>query len=751
MSNNFSDKIKTNESMFKRIIVVMVLIFLAFLVCVVSLVITQLVKGEYYKQIAESQQLSDTKITAQRGIIYDRNMSVLAQSATSWRVFIVPSEIDDEQTREVVIKELASILEIDEEAVRAKTNRNSNYETVKAKIDSDAKTKVEELVRSEKYKGYGLNEIIGISQDAKRYYPNSTLASTLIGFTGTDDQGLEGLESFYDKYLTGVSGRVITAVNGVQGEMPNSYETIIDAQQGYSLVLTVDETLQYYLEKHLEDALAETQSKGAYGIMMDVKTGAILAMSSKPDYNLNSPWEVISEETLYEIGLLDAEQQSAAISAAISQQWRNSAIADTYQPGSVFKIITAAAAMEEGLVALEEHFNCPGYTVVGGRRINCHKLAGHGNETFVQGLMNSCNPVFIDVGLRIGVDTFMDYFDAFGLNDKTGVDLPGEASSITHEKLGVTMGSSELASCSFGQTFQVTPIQMITAVAAVANGGKLMQPYIVQSVIDENGNTISTTQPTVKNQVISSETASTLCGMLEKVVSEGGGKNAYVPGYRIAGKTGTSEKIGESGEGEAMKYIASFVGFAPADDPEVAVIIICDEPMGGSVYGSVVAAPYVSDLLSSALPYLGYEPQYTAEELENIETGILDYTGYEVEIAKSNITNRGLKAIVVGNGKLVTGQVPESGVMLNRENGRVILYTDGSEPATAVIVPDVTGKTAEAANRILTNAGLNVSIGGVDDNADATVATQSIAPGTEVPEGTIVKVTLRSVTNVTDD
>lgn len=749
MSNTVSEKIKTNESMFKRIIVVMVLIFLAFLVCIVSLVITQLVKGEHYKQIAESQQLSDTKITAQRGVIYDRNMSVLAQSATSWKVFIVPSEIDDEQTREVVIKELSAILGIDEEDVRAKTNRNSNYETVKAKIDSDAKTKVEELVRSEKYKGYGLNEIIGISQDAKRYYPNSTLASTIIGFTGTDDQGLEGLESFYDKYLTGISGRVITAVNGVQGEMPNSYETIIDAQQGYSLVLTIDETLQYYLEKHLEDALEETQSKGAYGIMMDVKTGAILAMSSKPDYDLNSPWEVIDEETLYEIGLLDAEQQSAAISAAISRQWRNSAIADTYQPGSVFKIITAAAAMEEGLVALDEHFSCPGYAIVGGRRINCHKLAGHGDETFVQGLMNSCNPVFIDVGLRIGVDTFMDYFDAFGLNDKTGIDLPGEASSITHEKLGVTMGSSELASCSFGQTFQVTPIQMITAVAAVANGGKLMQPYIVQSVIDENGNTISTTEPTVKNQVISSETASTLCGMLEKVVSEGGGKNAYVPGYRIAGKTGTSEKIGESDEGEAMKYIASFVGFAPADDPEVILLVILDEPSGYSHMGGTIAAPLGAEIFSDALPYLNVEVQYTEEELKNLNVPILNVVGTDISTAKRSLANYGFNVKIVGNGSTVLSQTPSAYTTVSK-GGTVVLYTENTEPRM-VEMPDLTGYTVSQVNKIMSDLELNtVLTGGSLNTGEAVVYSQSIAPGEKIEIGSTVTVSFRHISGVDD-
>ena len=749
MNNNISEKFKTNESMFKRITVVMILIFALFLGCVVSLIITQLVKGEHYKQIAESQQLSDTKISAQRGVIYDRNMSVLAQSATSWRVYIVPSEIDDEQTRDVVVRELAAIVGIDGDEIRAKTNRNSNYETVKSKVDSEVKSKIEELVNSEEYKDYGLKQIIGVSQDAKRYYPNSTLASTVIGFTGTDDQGLEGLESFYDKYLTGVAGRVITAVNGVQGEMPNSYETIIDAQQGYSLVLTIDETLQYYLEKHLEDALEETQSKGAYGIMMDVKTGAILAMSSKPDYDLNSPWDIINEATLEEIENLDESEQSSALSAAINQQWRNSVIADTYQPGSVFKIVTAAAAMEEGLVALEEHFDCPGYIIVAGRRINCHKLAGHGDETFIQGLMNSCNPVFIDVGLRIGVDTFMDYFDAFGLNDKTGIDLPGEASSITHEKLGVQMGVSELASCSFGQTFQVTPIQMIAAVASVANGGKLMQPYIVQSVIDENGNTVSKTEPTVKSQVISEETASTLCSMLEQVVSEGGGKNAYVPGYRIAGKTGTSEKIGESGEGEAMKYIASFVGFAPADDPEVILLVILDEPSGYSHMGGTIAAPLGAEIFSDALPYLNIDVQYTDKELENLNTAVLNVVGNTVEYAKSNLSNYGFNVKVVGEGSVVLSQTPSAYTTVSK-GGTVVLYTDDTE-ARVVEMPDLTGYTVAQVNRIMSELELNtVFTGGSLDTGEAVAYSQSVAAGERIEIGSKVTVSFRHISGVDD-
>ncbi len=749
MSKGISEKNKTNDAMLKRTFVVAVLIFVAFLICVVSLVITQLVKGEYYKQIAQSQQLSDTKISAQRGVIYDRNMSVLAQSATSWRVYIVPSKIEGEDVREVVVRELAEIIGVSEDDVRAKTLKESNYETIKSKVDSDVKAKVEELIRSEDYKGYGLINVIGISQDAKRYYPNSTLASTLIGFTGTDDQGLEGLESYYDKYLTGVAGRVITAVNGVQGEMPNSYQTIIDAQQGYSLVLTIDETLQYYLERHLEDAMEETKSKGAYGIMMDVKTGAILAMSSKPDYDLNSPWTIVSEKTLEEISLLSDEKKPSAMSAAINEQWRNSAISDTYQPGSVFKIITAAAAMEEGLVDVGEHFDCPGYIIVGSRRINCHKLVDHGGETFLQGLMNSCNPVFIDVGLRLGVDTFMDYFDAFGLNDRTGIDLPGEATSITHEKLGVTMGVSELASCSFGQTFQVTPIQMITAVASVANGGKLMQPYIVQSVIDENGNTVSTTEPTVKSQVISAETASTLCGMLEKVVSEGGGKNAYVPGYRIAGKTGTSEKIGESGEGEAMKYIASFVGFAPADDPEVILLVILDEPSGYSHMGGTIAAPLGAKIFSDALAYLNVDVKYTEEELKNLNVSVPNVVSSSISSAKSTLNNYGFNVKIVGNGNTVISQMPSAYTTVSK-GGTVVLYTDNTA-ARMVEMPDLTGYTVAQVNRIMSDLELNaVFTGGGLNSSDAVVYSQSVAPGQKIEIGGTVTISFRHISGVDD-
>ena len=387
-----------------------------------------------------------------------------------------------------------------------------------------------------------------------------------------------------------------------------------------------------------------------------------------------------------------------------------------------------------------------------GSPISCHETRGHGSLPYAQSLQQSCNPALMTVGLRIGREKFYNYFLDFGYGDLTGIDLPGEAASYYHNFNDFSNVS--LAVYSFGQTYKTTPIQQLSAICAIANGGYIVTPHIMKEIVDDEGNVIKSFEPVIKRQVVSEEVCRTISDILEDGVSgNGGARNCRVKGYKVAGKTGTSEKIDEKDEsGQTYLRVGSSVAYAPSDDPEVAAIIICDEPMGGSVYGSVVAAPYISDLLSSVLPYLGYEPQYTEEELTTIETGILDYTDYDITSAKSDITNRGLKAIVVGEGTTVTGQVPEAGSMLNRESGRVILYTDGSDPAdNMVTVPDVTGKSAEAANRILTNAGLNVSFGGVDDNADATVATQSVAPGTEVPEGTVIKVTLRSTTNVTDD
>ena len=793
------------------------------LIAVCRLVYLQIIRYDYYKGIVMNEITIETEVNPERGMIYDTNGNILATNRTVYLCFISPQDIidamkpDEEKKKEVKTYEfedsegkthkdlqmdelislfLSETLDIEYSKIMEKAAKEGRrYEEIKKEIVEEDAQKIREFIDE-----YELKSQIYLRADSIRYYPYDNLASHVVGFTNSDGIGIYGLEAYYNNILEGESGRYISAQDANNHDMDYKYETFVDAKDGYNVVSTIDSYIQYELENQLEATLRENKAANRVtGVVMNVKTGAVLAMATAPDFNCNDPYvlddmsqskldaytesdERVADskklaENKYKYENPDVASDTAEFASAVEgfwranydsfyeqaysnryfellyAMWKNKAITELYEPGSTSKIITTAMAFEEGVTNPSEVFYCGGSMKVEGygSPISCHERRGHGSLPYAKSLQQSCNPALMTVGLRIGREKFYNYFLDFGYGELTGIDLPGEAGSYYHSFKDFSVVS--LAVYSFGQTYKTTAIQQISAICSIANGGYVVTPHVLKEIVDDKGNVIESFEPQIKRQVVSSEVCATISDILEDGVSgDGGARNCRVKGYKVAGKTGTSEKIDEKdASGQTYLRVGSSVAYAPADDPEIAVIIVCDEPMGGSVYGSVVAAPYVSDLLSSALPYLGYEPQYTAEELENIETGILDYTGYEVEIAKSNITNRGLKAIVVGNGKLVTGQVPESGVMLNRENGRVILYTDGSEPATAVIVPDVTGKTAEAANRILTNAGLNVSIGGVDDNADATVATQSIAPGTEVPEGTIVKVTLRSVTNVTDD
>ncbi|MBQ2730013.1 MAG: PASTA domain-containing protein [Clostridia bacterium] len=682
------------------------------------------------------------------------------------------------------------------EVMEKAAKEGRRYEEIAKELDEETAQKIREFIDK-----YGLKTQIYLRADSIRYYPYDNLASHVVGFTNSDGIGVYGIEAYYNNLLEGESGRYISAQDANANEMDYKYESFVDAEDGYNIVTTIDSYIQYELENQLEATLRENKAANRVtGVVMNVNTGAVLGMATAPDFNLNDPYVLdkdsqavldeytTSEEREEDARLLaqnnfkyenpdipsDSEDFDSLVNAHYASQrehfyeqaysnkyftllyamWKNKAITELYEPGSTSKIITTAMAFEEGVTNPSEVFFCGGSMRVEGygSPISCHEHRGHGSLPYAKSLQQSCNPALMTVGLRIGREKFYNYFLDFGYGDITGIDLPGEAASYYHSFKDFSNVS--LAVYSFGQTYKTTAIQQISAISAIANGGYIVTPHILKEVVDDEGNVIKSYEPEIKRQVVSSEVCTTISEILEDGVSgDGGARNCRVKGYKVAGKTGTSEKIDEKdASGQTYLRVGSSVAYAPADDPEVAVIIICDEPMGGSVYGSVVAAPYVSDLLSAVLPYLGYEPQYTEDELKNIETGVLDYSGYEVEIAKSSITNRGLKAIVVGDGKIVTGQVPEPGSMLNKDNGRVILYTAGtSGEDNLVTVPDVSGKSAEAANRILTNAGLNVSIGGVDDNADATVATQSIAPGTEVPEGTVVKVTLRSTTNVTDD
>ena len=721
----------------KRSMVLIILLVLLFSLSVSSLVRIQIVDGEEYKQNAELQQLSDKTLSANRGKIMDANNIVLAESATAWKIYVDPSEVSQDSVREKIAEDLSEMLSLDYDSVYEKLSKNTGYEVLKRKVDSATRESIASYISENDY-----NKIIGIDEDAKRYYPYNQFASKIIGFTGDDDQGLSGLEKTYDDLLTGVPGRIVTATDAKQREMPVPFETTIEAQQGKSLVLTIDQVIQYYLEKNLEQAYKDNNAISATGIVMRTKTGEILAMSTKPDYDPNNPFNLLNDETNSILeNIEDEDERSSKLSSALNEQWKNNAISDTYEPGSVFKMITAAAAIEEGVVDENTMFTCNGYVNVAGWRINCHNRSGHGTETFAEGLKNSCNPVFINVAQEMGVETFYEYVEAFGLTEKTGIDLIGESSSVFHNK--DTMGISELSSSSFGQTFQVTPIQMITAVNAIANGGKLVQPYIVKEVQDKDGNVISSTETSVKRQVISENTASRIATMLEDVVATGTGKNAYVPGYRVAGKTGTSEKVGNRNEDGSKKYIASFCAFAPADDPEVVVLILIDEPRGGSYSGGTIVGPIVGDILESTLQYLNIEPRYTEEELQDMDVYAPNVVSQTVEQATAAIEEKGLSVRVIGSGETVVSQNPESSQPIPKD-GTVILYTE--EGRETAVVPDVTGMTISQANRTLLNAGLNIKISGnTTGDAEAIAYSQSIGEGREVELGTVVTVNFKQI------
>lgn len=732
--------VRPNNEMLKRSAVLLAfIVFIGFGIGIVSLIKIQLINNEQYQQKAELQQLSDKPLSAGRGLIYDRNMKVLAQSATAWKIYIMPGKIKKESIRSLISKELPKIIEtLDYDSLYEIVCKQSNYEVVARKVDISVKNAVSDFISDN-----DLGSYMGIDEDSKRYYPYNSFASKIIGFTGNDDQGLGGLEKAFDDVLTGIPGRIVTAKNAKQIEMPVQFETTIDAQQGKSLVLTIDEVIQYYLEKNLEQACIDNIANSATGIVMEVKTGAILAMSTKPDYDPNDPFQVQNEEMQTLLASLTGEEKEKQTSAALNEQWRNNAISDTYEPGSVFKMVTAAAAIEEGVVTEETHFYCPGYINVADRRINCHKTTGHGAETFAEGLQNSCNPVFVTVAQKMGVKTFYDYVKGFGFTEKTGIELVGETSSIFHDVN--KMGISELSSSSFGQTFQVTPIQMITAVNAIANGGKLMEPYIVQEVIDENGNTVSETKPTVKRQVVSEDTARRVSLMLEDVVTVGTGKNAYVAGYRVAGKTGTSEKVGKYNADGSKKYIASFCAFAPADDPEVVILVLIDEPKGWSHSGGTIVGPVVGAVMEKTLDNLNIEPRYTEDELKNLDITTPNLVNASLNSAQTDLQGLGLEIRVVGNGDKVYKQMPLAGQSIPK-GGTVVVYTDENSEQKLTTVPDLKGMTISQANKVIVNAGLNIKITGKSlEDSEAVVYSQDIEKDTAVEMGTVITVNFRQM------
>lgn len=731
-----------------------IIIILGFGATIFGMGYSQLYKGDFFKTKAETQQLSDTAITAQRGIIYDANMSVLAQSASAWKISLNATAFAEipAKAQEQVYSVLINTLGVTREYLENKASyKQYNSVSIKTKVEKEAKDKLEAFVKGtfidKNNNEQSFGSVVMIDEDVKRYYPYSTLASQILGFTGTDNNGLSGLESYYNSTLTGVDGRVISARSNSSVAQDIEYKSVYEAKQGTSLVLTVDETIQRYLENALSSCYETSKANSCTGIVMDVKTGAILAMSTKGDFDPNDPYTINDKRTIESINkITDTKEKEKAEEEAMYSQWRNRAISDTYEPGSVFKLITMAAGLEENVVKYDEKFTCTGSVNVADRIYSCHNTAGHGTQTLTEGLMNSCNPYFITIGQRLGVDTFYKYFEAFGFTEETGIDLPGEASpkaGVTYFKKD-TMTKVNLASSSFGQSFQITPIQMITAVNAIANDGKLMQPYIVSKTLDSDGNVISQNQPIEKRQVVSESTSEKIMASMEQVALNGTARNAYVAGYRVGGKTGTSDKLNNVGQ-----VVASFVGVAPTNDPRITVLIVVDEPEGATG-GGAVAAPVAGEVIENTLTYLNVERQYNDSEKALLDVQVPSVTGDSVSEAKSSLEEDKFSVQIVGEGDKVLSQMPASGQYIP-QGGVIVLYTEKQKKKMKTVVPDFTGMTITEANYAAVNAGINIKVSGNSLSEESMTAyRQSSLKGSEVESGSTVTVYFRTTSGVSD-
>ena len=730
--------------MLKRILIMAVVIIFLMTTTVARVFYLTIVRGEELSEKAETQQLKDTEITAMRGTIYDSNGNVLAQSASVWNVFIDPLNIKDKQ-RDLIVDEFANLFGYDADEKKEfydRTTHQNHYELVEKKVENNIKEKLSKFVSKNELGG-----CIGTEQTTKRYYPYGTLASSVIGFTGADDQGLSGIEAYYDEQLTGTNGRIITAKDAKSNNIANDYETSIAATDGDSIVLTINQTIQYYLEKGLRETMNEYQAKGAYGVVMNCNTGAVLAMSSLPDYDCNEPYKLTYSKDKKAIKKLsDKTAKQEAESAAVQNQWRNFTVSDTYVPGSVFKTFVASAALEENVVNMNTTYNCTGSIQVDKYKMKCHYHPGHGTQTLTQGLENSCNPFFITIGQKLGVHNYFKYFDAFGFTQKTNIDLPGEASPQYYKE--DQYGIVELSSASFGQTNSLTPIQVCTGLCAIANGGKLLQPYLVSSIADANGKTVKKTQTKEIRQVISADTSEKVRKMMKSVVDNGTGKNGYVAGYSVGGKTGTSTKLGESKNGEGDKYIVSFGAIAPSDDPEIAMLIIVDEP-NQDLGGGALCAPIAAQVTQEAMNVLGIEPKYNDSEMKDLSKQTPNVVGKSLDEAKKTLEENNLNFVVVGDDSTVTRQCP-SGADTIPNGGTVYLYTDDSEKQT-VIVPNFNGLTVNEAKDLASSSNLNIQIAGNSMSSGTVVAyRQSEETQAKVEKGTVVTVTFKNTQSVLD-
>ena len=780
----------------RRALVVLGVYILLWILLSVVLFKLQILSYDYYQNLVIKQMTKETTVTASRGSIYDTNMNLLAGNKTVWLIVISPQDIIDamadaekakaaasnatessdttEDDRRIygeyeytgpdgktevlpmnklIARALSDILGVDYDRVIELAAKNGRYyEVIKKNVEKAEADKVRAFIDE-----YGLEDQIYLKASTKRYYPNCSLASHVIGFCNADGVGVYGIEAYYNDVLEGSSGTYITARSGTGGDLPYEYETYIDARDGYSIVTTIDSYIQYELENVLLETMTENNAQNRVaGIVMDVNTGAILAMATLGGFDLNKPYELPDyyASLLDEKGLEEGtDEYNKAYFDILYGMWTNKAVTELYEPGSTFKIITTSIALETNTSKLTDKFTCSGSLKVGGFNISCHKTIGHGTLNFAEALQNSCNPALMTIAARVGREDFYKYFKIFGYGEKTGIDLPGEAKAYYHSYSNFSDVS--LAVYAFGQTFKVTSIQHLLAISAVANGGYLVTPHVMREIIDSDGNVIQSYEPNVVRQVISTDVSKKISAILEEGVSgSGGAKNAYVAGYRVAAKTGTSQKRDKLDEhGQDTLRVSSCVAYAPVDNPQVAVLILVDEPSSGVVYGSLVAAPYVSKLLSFVLPYIGIEPQYADSEEASIEKTISNYVGMDIEVAKAAAEAAELEYIIVGDGSEVTAQSPSSGTIVSKISKLLVLYTGSEKPKNTVEVPDVVGKTAEAANRLIINKKLNIRIAGAANYASgsgATVISQSPEAGTFVPEGTVVTVEFMNLSDISD-
>lgn len=718
-------------------ILILLILVLGFGAAILRLTYLTTVQSSELQEAAVDLQLADTTVSAKRGTIYDANGNVLAESASVWQVVMSPINFKNDKQRQAAAKGLSEIFDLEYNDVLEDTKQQSHYVVVKRRIESDEREKVLELVDTLK-KDYKCQGVIQLLDDYKRYYPKNSLASSVIGFTGSDDQGLEGVEYEYDSYLSGTPGRIITAQNARGTDMPFQYEQNVESEDGNNVYLTIDETIQSICEKYMQKGVEDNNvlNKGVC-IAMDVNTGAILAMVTTDGYDLNNPYE-LSAKDKKKIKSTPKKKQAEAESAALSNMWRNKAVADTYMPGSVFKMCVASAALEENLVNEKTSFTCTGSISVEGETIHCSNISGHGTQNFVEVISNSCNPAFIQIGQMLGAGKFRQYYQGFGFSDKTGIDLPGEAED-SFWKEG-KMGGVDLAVASFGQNFSITPIQMITACAAVSNGGYVVQPHVVSKITDSKGNVIKTVDKKVKRQVISDDTSKKMNEYLEYNTERQGAAAGYISGYKVAGKTGTTEKRGvtkfESSFSE--DYISSFCGYAPADDPQIAMLVFFDTPDGDAYYGSQVSSPVFINIMSEVLPYLDVKTSYTDEELGYVDASAGDYTGVSVDEAKTAVEADGFTATVKGNGSTVISQIPTVSSGLQK-GGSIVLYTDSDSQSETVSVPSLIGLSPDEVNDVASDYGLNVSFSGATTSS-GTSSSQNVEAGTSVSPGTVITV-----------